>query len=163
MSHCVELCIILKLRSSFLRICPLTKKKNQCLATFWWFCDAGSHIIVESLHCHRKWKKERLVPRSHLRVNKKPSGKRLRARSGTWLSRGSYRVFVPTTGSKWLSRNAHDNLPVSGTCDPITATWTTKCPRRLHNCRETRSIHAPLHFAKIVLRGLYVKMWQLWC
>ena len=44
MSNFVELYIILKLRISFFIIWP--KLKNPYLATFWWFCDAGSHICA---------------------------------------------------------------------------------------------------------------------
>ena len=41
---------------------------------------------------------------------------------GTWLSCGSYGVFVAITESAWLLQAARDNISVSATCDPVTAT-----------------------------------------
>ena len=74
--------------------------------------DCQGNIMVES--CHRKWNKERLVPRSHLHV--KPAGKshvRLFAQNG--MGRG---YLVVVTGSTWLWRDAQGNLPASGKYKP---------------------------------------------
>ena len=54
---------------------------------------------------------------------------------GTWLHRGSYGVFVAITGSMWMLPDAHGNLPVSATYNPVTT-------HRSRNCHEVVTSHS---------------------